>query len=186
MSNFLYQKIENFFDGVDKPNISSSITNNLKYPLRPYQKEALENFICYMQMHKKYKDLSNKHLLFHMATGSGKTNIIASTILYLYEKGYRDFIFFVNTNNIISKTVENLVNSNSNKYLFSPKITINNKQITINQIIDNFSISKQDDINIHFTTIHKLHSDLEIITKENSLSYDDFKIADTKSICKKI
>ena len=175
MSNFLYQKIENFFDGVDKPNISSSITNNLKYPLRPYQKEALENFICYMQMHKKYKDLSNKHLLFHMATGSGKTNIIASTILYLYEKGYRDFIFFVNTNNIISKTVENLVNSNSNKYLFSPKITINNKQITINQIIDNFSISKQDDINIHFTTIHKLHSDLEIITKENSLSYDDFK-----------
>ena len=34
MSNFLYQKIENFFDGVDKPNIPLSITNNLKYPLR--------------------------------------------------------------------------------------------------------------------------------------------------------
>ena len=72
MSSFLYEKIENFFDGVDKPGISSSIINNLKYPLRPYQKEALENFICYMQMHKKYKDLPNKHLLFHMATGSGK------------------------------------------------------------------------------------------------------------------
>ncbi|MCT7538208.1 DEAD/DEAH box helicase family protein [Aliarcobacter butzleri] len=175
MSSFLYEKIENFFDGVDKPGISSSIINNLKYPLRPYQKEALENFICYMQMHKKYKDLPNKHLLFHMATGSGKTNIIASSILYLYEKGYRDFIFFVNTNNIITKTVENLVNSNSNKYLFSPKITINNQQITINQIVDNFSISKKDDINIHFTTIHKLHSDLELITKENAITYDDFK-----------
>src|SRR5574344_1284293 len=128
MSNFLYQKIENFFDGVDKPNIPLSITNNLKYPLRHYQKEALENFICYMQMHKKYKDLSNKHLLFHMATGSGKTNIIASSILYLFELGYRDFIFFVNTNNIITKTLENLVNSNSNKYLFSTKIIINNQE----------------------------------------------------------
>ncbi|MDX4013233.1 DEAD/DEAH box helicase family protein, partial [Aliarcobacter skirrowii] len=175
MSNFLYQKIENFFDGVDKPDISPSITNNLKYPLRPYQKEALENFICYMQMHKKYKDLPNKHLLFHMATGSGKTNIIASSILYLFELGYRDFIFFVNTNNIITKTLENLVNSNSNKYLFSTKIIINNQEVKINQIIDNFSISKKDDINIHFTTIHKLHSDLELITKENAITYDDFK-----------
>ncbi|MDX4057244.1 DEAD/DEAH box helicase family protein [Aliarcobacter skirrowii] len=175
MSNFLYQKIENFFDGVDKPNIPLSITNNLKYPLRHYQKEALENFICYMQMHKKYKDLPNKHLLFHMATGSGKTNIIASSILYLFELGYRDFIFFVNTNNIITKTLENLVNSNSNKYLFSTKIIVNNQEVKINQIIDNFSISKKDDINIHFTTIHKLHSDLELITKENAITYDDFK-----------
>ena len=175
MSNFLYEKIENFFDGVDKPHISSSITNNLKYSLRPYQKEALENFICYMQMHKKYKDLPNKHLLFHMATGSGKTNIIASSILYLYERGYRDFIFFVNTNNIITKTVENLVNTNSNKYLFNSKIFINNQQITVNQIVDNFSISKKNDINIHFTTIHKLHGDLELITKENAITYNDFK-----------
>ncbi len=53
-----------------------------------------------------------------MATGSGKTNIIASTMLYLYEQGYRDFIFFVNTQNIITKTKANLIDKYSSKYLF--------------------------------------------------------------------
>ncbi len=67
-----------------------------------------------------------------MATGSGKTNIIASTILYLYEKGYRDFVFFVNTQNIITKIKENLLNKYSLKYLFNEKIIINNKEININ------------------------------------------------------
>jgi type III restriction enzyme len=56
-----------------------------------------------------------------MATGSGKTNIIASSILYLYELGYRNFIFFVNTNNIITKTKENLLNKQSAKYLLKRK-----------------------------------------------------------------
>ncbi|MDA0062985.1 DEAD/DEAH box helicase family protein [Brachyspira hyodysenteriae] len=31
--------------------------------------------------------------MFNMATGSGKTLIMASLILYLYEKGYRNFLF---------------------------------------------------------------------------------------------
>ncbi|MDX9757507.1 MAG: DEAD/DEAH box helicase family protein, partial [Sulfurimonas sp.] len=103
MSNLLYQSIESAFEYVEKPDIPKSITDNLKQPLREYQISALENFIFYMTS-KKHKDIPNKHLLFHMATGSGKTNIIASSILYLYERGYRDFIFFVNTNNIITKT----------------------------------------------------------------------------------
>lgn len=175
MSSFLYEKIENFFDGVDKPEITQGITNNLKYSLRAYQKEALENFICYMQMHKKYKNLPNKHLLFHMATGSGKTNIIASSILYLYELGYRDFVFFVNTNNIITKTKSNLLDRYSGKYLFNDKIIIGNREININLIDDSFVSSKSDDVNIMFTTTHKLHNDLELTTKENSITYADFK-----------
>ena len=175
MSNLLYHEIENAYAYVDKPTIPLSIGDNLKQPLRDYQIAALENFIFYHDKSKKHKDLPHKHLLFHMATGSGKTNIIASTILYLYEKGYRDFIFFVNTNNIITKTKENLLNKYSSKYLFSDKIIINAKEIFVNCIEDTFDVSKADDINILFTTINKLHGDLETTIKENSITYEDFK-----------
>ncbi len=175
MNNLLYQTIENAYDYVDKPTIPLSISDNLKQPLRDYQIAALENFIFYHDESKKHKDLPHKHLLFHMATGSGKTNIIASTILYLYEKGYRDFIFFVNTNNIITKTKENLLNRYSGKYLFNDKIIINAKEIFVNCIEDTFDVSKADDINILFTTINKLHGDLETTIKENSITYEDFK-----------
>jgi type III restriction enzyme len=174
MSNLLYESIESAFEYVDKPDIPRSITNNIKQPLREYQVSALENFIFFMTS-KKHKDTPSKHLLFHMATGSGKTNIIASSILYLYERGYRDFIFFVNTNNIITKTKENLVNKYSSKYLYKEKISIKDSEININVIDDTFDVSKADDINILFTTINKLHGDLETTIKENSITYDDFK-----------
>jgi type III restriction enzyme len=45
-----------------------------------------------------------------MATGSGKTLVMAGLMLYLYEKGYRNFLFFVNSNvnaNIIINTFAN-------------------------------------------------------------------------------
>jgi len=174
MSKLLYDNIEAAFDYVDKPEVPNSITKNIKQPLREYQQNALINFIFYMSS-KKHKDIASKHLLFHMATGSGKTNIIASSILYLYELGYRDFIFFVNTNNIITKTKENLLNKQSSKYLFKNKIMIQNREVNINIINDTFDESKKDDINILFTTINKLHSDLETTLKENSITYSDFK-----------
>jgi len=175
MNNLLYKEIEQAYEYVGKPDIPNSIKENLKHKLRIYQEEALSNFIFYEGMSKKHKNLPSKHLLFHMATGSGKTNIIASTILYLYEKGYRDFIFFVNTNNIITKTKENLLNPYSSKYLFSSTISIGNKEVKINQIEDTFDSSRDDDINILFTTINKLHNDLERLPKENSITYEDFK-----------
>ena len=174
MSEVLYEQIETAFDYVEKPDIPKSITDNIKQPLREYQTKALENFIFY-NTSKKHKDISFKHLLFHMATGSGKTNIIASVLLYLYEKGYRDFIFFVNTTNIITKTKDNILNKYSLKYLFKEKIIINNKEIEINEITETFDVSKKDAINIIFTTIHKLHGDLENLVKENSITYNDFK-----------
>ena len=179
MSSLLHHEIESKIQGrIEEGNyidIPFSITENIKQPLRDYQNKALENFIYFMQINKKYQALENKHLLFHMATGSGKTNIIASTILYLYEKGYRDFIFFVNTQNIITKTKENLLNKYSFKYLFNEKIIINNKEINVNEITDTFDVSKKDDINILFTTINKLHGDLETTIKENSITYNDFE-----------
>lgn len=173
MADLLYHGIESASEYVERPEIPSSITNNLKQSLREYQTRALENFIFYLNS-KKHRDIPHKHLLFHMATGSGKTNLIAATMLYLYERGYRDFIFFVNTNNIITKTKENLVNRYASKYLFADPIRIRDAQIEINVIEDTFDSAKPDAINILFTTINKLHGDLETTVRENAISYDDF------------
>ena len=83
-------------------NLAASIT------LRPYQERALERFIFYME---KYPNRPNPaQLLFHMATGSGKTVLMAALILYLYSKGQRNFLFFVNSSQIIEKTKDNFLN----------------------------------------------------------------------------
>ncbi len=173
MADLLYHGIESAFEYVDRPEIPKSVTDNLKQPLREYQTRALENFIFYLSS-KKHKDIPHKHLLFHMATGSGKTNLIAASMLYLYERGYRDFIFFVNTNNIITKTKENLLNRYSSKYLFADPVRIHNAQIEINVIDDTFDSTKEGAINILFTTINKLHGDLETTVRENAITYGDF------------
>ena len=68
-----------------------------------------------------------------MATGSGKTLIMAGLMLYLYEKGFRNFLFFVNSNNIIRKTKDNFLNPQSSKYLFNNKIIVNDKEINIKE-----------------------------------------------------
>jgi type III restriction enzyme len=108
-----------------------------------------------------------------MATGSGKTLVMAGLMLYLYEKGYRNFLFFVNSNNIIQKTKDNFLNPQATKYLFNKKIVIDGKEVLIKEV-DNFEESDNQNINIKFTTIQQLHIDLNN-TKENSVTYEDFK-----------
>lgn len=145
---------------------------NQNFSIRNYQQQAFARFLDY---NNPVNPLKQKpvHLLFNMATGSGKTFVMAGLILELYEKGYRNFLFFVNSSNIIGKTKENFLNSNSSKYLFSEKIEFNGKIVDIKEV-DNFSSDGGESINIKFTTIQGLHSDLNAI-KENALSYDDFE-----------
>ena len=138
--------------------------------LRPYQEECLRYFLSYMEdseVRPKRPDL-----LFHMATGAGKTLIMAATMLYLYENGYRNFLFFVDTNNIVEKTKDNFLNRASSKYLFAPQIVINGKNVEIRQV-ENFQNSSSDGINLCLTTIQGLHSVLNS-NKENALTYEDF------------
>ena len=138
--------------------------------MRPYQEECLKYFLSYMD---DYRDRHKRpHLLFHMATGSGKTLIMAATMLYLYEKGYRNFLFFVDTNNVVEKTKDNFLNRSSSKYLFAPQIVINGKNVEIRQV-ENFQSSSSDGINLCLTTIQGLHSALNS-NKENALTYEDF------------
>jgi len=108
-----------------------------------------------------------------MATGSGKTLIMAGLMLHLYQKGYRNFLFFVNSNNIIQKTKDNFLNPQASKYLFNDKIVIDGKEVLIKEI-DNFEEADNQNINLKFTTIQQLHIDLNN-TKENSVTYEDFK-----------
>ncbi|OIO76457.1 MAG: hypothetical protein AUJ85_00445 [Elusimicrobia bacterium CG1_02_37_114] len=158
--------------GLPFPEVPDTIKNNLNplFQLRPYQIEAFSYFIFYMNNPQiKQKPAQ---LLFHMATGSGKTLIMAGTILYLYEQGYRNFIFFVNSTNIINKTRDNFLNPSSIKYLFSENITYGDKKVSIKEV-ENFQIANQDDISIIFSTIQGLHSHLNT-PRENSITYDDF------------
>ena len=172
---FLYEKLIKEFGKryLEQIKIPNFISDNIKYPLRPYQEEAFKHFmLCY---NEDFDDKPNTplHLLFNMATGSGKTLVMAGLILYLYKKGYKNFLFFVNSNNIILKTEENFLNPLATKYLFNSKITIDGKEISINKI-ENFDESDEENINIKFTTIQQLHIDLNN-TKENSITYEDLK-----------
>jgi type III restriction enzyme len=172
---FLYEIFNNPFAKRDlaKVILPNWIIDNLKYSIRPYQEETLKRYL-YLD-HEDFEEKPKKpyHLLFNMATGSGKTLIMASLILYLFEKGYRNFLFFVNSNNIIQKTKDNFFNSYASKYLFNEKIIFNGKEVLIKEV-DNFEEVDDHNINIKFTTIQQLHIDLNN-TKENSITYEDFK-----------
>lgn len=152
-----------------KPHIKNNL--NKRFQLRPYQEEAFSRFTYYAI---QYPDrIKPTQLLFHMATGSGKTLIMAGCILDLYEQGYRNFIFFVNSSNIIEKTRDNFLNPLSSKYLYDNIISLADKKIEIKEV-DNFETAHQDDINIVFTTIQGLHSRLNA-PRENGLTYEDFQ-----------
>ncbi|HEC93315.1 MAG TPA: DEAD/DEAH box helicase, partial [Candidatus Atribacteria bacterium] len=159
--------------GMLSKDIPEYIEDNLNpaLKLREYQKEAIARFIHYLE-HNPNR-IKPSQLLFHMATGSGKTLLMAANILYFYNKGYRNFLFFVNSTNIIEKTKDNFLNPYSSKYLFNEKIKFDEKEVKINEV-DNFETSNNDDINILFTTIQGLHSYMHI-PKENTLTYEDFK-----------
>ena len=153
-----------------RENIPIYIIQNLKYPLRPYQEEAIGRYLYY----KTDKNRTvPEQVLYNMATGSGKTLLMAAVILEKYKQGERNFIFFVNNDNILTKTRDNFLENSSGKYLFTDKIVIDNQNVNIREVTD-FSDSRDDSINIVFTTIQKLHLDLNT-PRENRLSYEQFK-----------
>ena len=143
---------------------------NPAFSVREYQKEALGRFYYYCEeYHQKLKPI---HLMFNMATGSGKTLIMAANILFFYQKGYRNFIFFTRLGNIIQKTKANFLDPNSKKYLFADKIVLNGRDIKIKEV-ENFEGVNDDDINIIFSTTALLHSRFNF-ARENVLTYEDF------------
>lgn len=172
---FLHEIFNNPFarKALAEVKLPSHIGDNLKYDIRLYQEEAFKRYLYLEQEDFEGKPDKPMHLLYNMATGSGKTMVMAGLILHLYAKGYRNFLFFVNSNNIIQKTKDNFLNPLSSKYLFSDKIVIDSQSILIKEV-DNFEEADEQNINIKFTTIQQLHIDLNN-TKENSVTYEDFE-----------
>ncbi len=172
---FLYEQLDGAAKmGLFKVEVPDFVRKNLNpvFGLRRYQEEALGRFLhCYNNEYdgKQYP----LHFLFNMATGSGKTLVMAALIVYLYERGHRNFLFFVNSTNIIRKTEDNFLNEISGKYLFNETVEIGGKRVTIRKV-DNFEDTNSDDINICFTTVQKMHGDLHN-EKENALTFEDFK-----------
>ena len=175
MADFLYEKYDGstgIFVNYFKDLVPKYITENLRYELRPYQLEGIGRYLHYAT-----KDETNRsypeQLLFNMATGSGKTMMMAALILEKYKQGERNFLFFVNNSNIIEKTRANFLDSTSGKYLFADSIMIADELVEIQEVTD-FSDSNEDAINLLFTTIQQLHIDLNT-PRENRLSYEQFE-----------
>ena len=167
---------ELFYNGlmegtINRVPIPEYFETSLSKRLRPYQQECFRNFLMYLGNDFDGKQ-DRPHLLFHMATGSGKTLIMAGAMLYLYEQGYRNFLFFVDSTNIVEKTKDNFLNPSSSKYLFAPQIIVNGNRIEVRKV-DNFQGAATGCINLCLCTIQGLHSDLNS-EKENAVTYDDF------------
>ncbi|UEB14841.1 DEAD/DEAH box helicase family protein [Helicobacter pylori] len=148
--------------------LPTHITSNLKKELRDYQKQAIHNYLEKRQSHP-----TQKHFMFEMATGSGKTLVMAGLILECCKQGYQNFIFFVNSTSILEKTKLNFIDSASSKYLFSENININDKNTEIKSI-NNLNESHSNAINIYFSTIQGLFS-LFTKAKENAITLEDLK-----------
>ena len=173
----LFEEIETFKKFGAVPEIPEYITENLKFPLYEWQKIAIENFLINENSRagktKSGEILPPNHLMFNMATGSGKTLVMAAMILYYYKTyDVTNFIFFVNQNAILGKTQDNFIHKSHAKYLFKENIIIGGKRINIKEV-EMFNASN-DDIQIKFTTIQKLHNDI-YRESENSLLLSDLQ-----------
>ncbi|HFU4090420.1 TPA: DEAD/DEAH box helicase family protein [Streptococcus suis] len=151
--------------------IPDYINANLTHILRHYQDEALRNY-HYTQSQIKP---SPQHVLFNMATGSGKTDLMAGLILYLYQEySYQNFLFTVNTKSVLMKTKDNLVNRNSDKFLYQNKIEIDGKQISVVEV-ERFPRVQQDNtIYIKLSLVQKVSDDLCVV-KENTMGLADYE-----------
>lgn len=147
------------------------INQNLLHTLRNYQDYAMRNY-HYTQTQI---NPSPQHVLFNMATGSGKTDLMAGLILYLYqEHNYQNFLFTVNTNSVLMKTKDNLVNKNSEKYLFQEKIEIDGQRIQIQQVERFPRVRQGNTIYIKLASVQKVSDDLFVL-KENTMGLSDYE-----------
>jgi type III restriction enzyme len=162
--------------GALKKTISNEITDNLAdaIVLRPYQRRALERFLYFVE--DSPYSAPPIHLLFHMATGSGKTVLMATLMLELFRRGYRNFLFFVDSTQIVEKTKDNFLNPNSPKYLFDSPIIVADKHVQLREV-RNFDEAIPDAINILFTTVQGLHTRIKD-PKENAVTIEDFEERD--------
>jgi len=174
LDTFLFNKIAHdpaYQQWAQSYRIPDYITDNLhpSKQLRDYQEVALKHFIWLYEHDRS----AAGHVLFNMATGTGKTLVMAAVVLYLYEKGYRNFMFLVYRDNIIKQAVRNFSDYKFEKYLFNPKgVRINGQNVDV-RAVNNLTDGGRSTINFMFFSTQLLYSRLHE-DKENGLTLDDF------------
>ena len=181
LKKFLYRKFDRsdeyrgfeYWKAFQEQRSLVDIQNNLhtKKQLREYQIEPLLRFM-YLFENKNINQTN--HLLFEMATGTGKTLVMASLMLYLYQKGYRNFLFLTHLTSILEQAKDVFTNKRYSKYLFNPdKIVLNGGVVDIKEVkkIDSDNINT---MNIMLTTIQNLHNQLKE-AGESRIAKEDFQ-----------
>jgi len=149
------------------------IKENMVHTFRYYQDAALR-FFHYSQVANEFRFRNVNHVLFNMATGSGKTDLMAGLILYLYqEHGYQNFLFLVNTNGVLNKTIDNLTNQGSEKYLYTPTIEIDGERIEIRQVETFPKTQSKNTIYLKLATVQRVAADI-YTQKENAIGEEDY------------
>jgi type III restriction enzyme len=147
------------------------LQDNLKHDLRGYQRNAL----LHLHWSQTQENTNNSYdqLMFNMATGSGKTDVMAAAILYLFhEHNFQNFIFVSNTTAVVNKTRDNFLNLASSKYLFSSPIVIDGEHVDI-KAVESFPIEQESNtIYLKLTTIQTLSNELND-PEENGLTYEN-------------
>ena len=170
----LYEKISHEISAAKKfapetIEIPKYILNNLKYAPYSWQTNALECLIYY-ENEKSGLKKNPSHLMFNMATGSGKTFLMGALILYYYKKGYRNFISVGGDGILLTKQRIILLIKIINNILFKDKIIIDDKVVNIRKVEKFSNIS--NNIEIKFTTIQKLYNDIHRV-KENKVTLEE-------------
>ena len=179
IKEFLFYKFDNSsefsdfakWEEFEKKDLPSYIQDNLnaEKELREYQVTAIKRLIFLFENQGANQA---KHLLFNMATGSGKTLVMAGLILYLYENGYRNFLFLVPSINILEQAKDNFTAPQHYKYLFNKKVSFNGRSVSVNKV-NNFNTGFADDINIMFMSVQLLYKRFKE-AGENRITKDDF------------
>lgn len=149
------------------------IKQNLKHSLRDYQFSAIYNLDAVEKLDKK--DDSYNQLMFYMATGSGKTDIMAAIILYMYQAhDYQCFLFTTSTTAVVNKTIDNFTNVVSPKYLYKDPIVIDSQRIAIKAVSEFPITPEKNTIYLKFTGIQQLSNDINS-PRENSITEESLK-----------
>lgn len=149
------------------------IKQNLKHSLRDYQFSAIYNLDVVEKLDKK--DDPYNQLMFYMATGSGKTDIMAAIILYMYQAhDYQCFLFTTSTTAVVNKTIDNFTNVVSPKYLYKDPIVIDSQRIAIKAVSEFPITPEKNTIYLKFTGIQQLSNDINS-PRENSITEESLK-----------
>lgn len=173
----LYEEVkelnESLFNDQSAWEAPAYIKENMVHTFRYYQDAALR-FFHYSQVANEFRFRTVNHVLFNMATGSGKTDLMAGLILYLYqEHGYQNFLFLVNTTGVLNKTIDNLTNKESDKYLYAPYIEIDGERIEIREVSTFPKTQSKNTIYLKLATVQRVAADI-YTQKENAMGEEDY------------